>query len=154
MKIKTTDWDAVAASAPLNKEASVVRDGSGAAFVTKSERVRNDILENPLPVIIPPHQFKDFTGRTFGRYRIVGFVDLKKANVGKTSQAKWLARCACGLYQTLKHTTLVKYDAGAAMLQNDRCFRCMSQARIFKGKGNTTVRNELAEARSAPTEGA
>lgn len=86
--MRTTNWDAVITSAPLNKQAAMMRDGRSTAEV----KVENSYVEQPTV-----RDFRDFhgsaeqdlRGKRFGQLSVIGLADRKSA---------WVSKCDCGKY--------------------------------------------------------
>lgn len=108
--MKTTDWSAVVASAPINRSAA--RDmaysyapdtGDPAPHLARVTRQ------------VPSHDpnFRDYTGFRKGRLICVGY-----AGTGSDQKARWVVRCQCGRYEYRK-TKAFRPDC-----PNDRCQNC------------------------------
>lgn len=91
--MRTTNFDAVVASAPLNRTASVVRDGSGEHW-DPVVRATQAHWTSPPPMKSPPTVAPDLTGATTGRLRVVGYY-----GSSKKSGSRWVVRCTCGDYE-------------------------------------------------------
>lgn len=104
MTIRTTNFDAIAASAPLDRQASVVRDGSGDQWENQHMSTQAQHWKAPpLPTHRRPHNTPDYTGAKIGRMTIVSFHGYS----GKSNPvAVWLARCACGDYEVRRADTI------------------------------------------------
>jgi len=91
--LRTTDFDRIASSAPLNATASVVRDSPGEHWTpqAKDDRIRSDV---PIPCAPLPHGAPDLTGWRTGRLVIIGYHSRRKKN-GRM----WVVRCLCGAYE-------------------------------------------------------
>lgn len=104
--MKTTNWDAVAASAPLDAQASVVRDGSGDLFETKINAGAQAHWKAPPPPLAskPNAGLPDLTGHRFGRLVVVRFHGATSKN---NPVPTWLVRCACGDYELRRTKTIL-----------------------------------------------
>lgn len=107
--IRTTNFDRIAASAPLNTTASVVRDGSGEHWTPHKpfdQRVHSDV---PIPCAPPPQGATDLTGLRAGRLLVIGFHSRRKK-----SGRMWVVRCQCGAYEVRKGSKLTEDRPAAA----------------------------------------
>lgn len=117
-----TDFNRIAASAPVNKQAAMQTSGGE----TWSPKVAlQDYFEDmPRTKRIPSHhkvssEFVDFTGQQFGRLKVIGLMEKKVSS----HKASWVCRCSCGGYCTRTSKSLkVAARAGNSFL--DRCGRC------------------------------
>lgn len=106
--MKTTDWSAVTASAPINKEAAVARDGSGDQF-NSIKRICQIHSRECLPTIPCPKNKKNLTGKKRDRLTVIGLYageDNPKAVESKGSL--WVCKCVCGAYVTRRQHKLAK----------------------------------------------
>ncbi len=103
--MRTTNFDVIAASAPLNREASVARDGSGETWGFEVHEQISHWKAPPLPTHRRPHGMSDLSGRSFGLLKVLRFHGYRE---GKNAPALWLVRCSCGDYETRRHAKLVK----------------------------------------------
>lgn len=159
--MKTVNYDALAASAPLNMTAAVVRDGGGEhweAHVSDHE-VWTDI---PLPTQPVPENAEDLSGRTFGRLRVVGYFGSHHK-----AAAQWVVRCSCGGYGVRRSRAIraAREDACCAKCNHaehvKHVFRAATRGRWDDGSpytgdsglrtasGNATLR-ELGKPRVGP----
>lgn len=108
MTAKTTNFDAVVASAPANATAAVVTAGSR----THYESSRKVVPEHVHTDIRPP--LKDLrrldrnaratavalVGKRIGRLTVIGIREEPKRFTGGTKRkARWVVRCDCGRYE-------------------------------------------------------
>lgn len=100
--IRTTDFDRIASSAPLNTTASVVRDSPGEHWTPKAkdDRIHSDV---PIPCVRLPDGAPDLTGRRAGRLVVIGYHSRRKSN-GRM----WVVRCQCGTYEVRKGSKLTE----------------------------------------------
>jgi hypothetical protein len=124
--MKTVDYDALAASSPVNAQAA--RDMS--ARDTEGRDVEPDRLElwatkkDPAKYSAMYAKFRDLTGLVKGRLTVIGMVE-----GGNTAGARWMVRCVCGRYETRRTKALRPTN------QNDRCTECDKLSRLQKGIG-------------------
>ena len=97
---RTTNWDAVAASTPLNTTASVVRDSPGEHWtpLVMDQRIHSDV---PIPCAVLPTGAPNLTGLRVGRLVVIGYHSRRKKN-GRM----WVVRCQCGAYEVRKASKL------------------------------------------------
>ena len=92
--MKTTNWDAVAASAPQDRQASVIRDGSGDLWAPKVSETSHHWDAPPPPLAERPEWVVDRTGEVIDRLKVVRYHGKRK------SGGHWfLVRCTCGAYE-------------------------------------------------------
>lgn len=127
--MKGVDWDALAAAAPLNRDASIARDGSGEIFTPLKRGLKERQFTEipPLRAHPPDPGFVDMTGRKIGRLTVVGY--LGKGHKG----ALWLVRCACGAFERRVTRTLKR---SAVDGRNDRCGECGYLDELRNGRVN------------------
>ena len=91
---RTVDYDRLASSAPINRQAALTRDGRGPDFGLEAMELENHWSAPPPPERAPPRDLPRLEGREFGAgMRVVRYH-------GKRSNgARWLVRCACGDYE-------------------------------------------------------
>ena len=100
--MKSTDWDAVAASVAQDKTASIVRDGSGDQW---HEGFENCYKLQPGLKRYKGAQDKDLTGKTFGRFKVVGASDRgRKSKKGY----RWVCKCSCSNFSVISYRALTK----------------------------------------------
>ena len=115
--MKTTDWNAVVTSTPLNKEAAVARDGSGEIFtpLKKVDWAKVDEIPKVVPPPITSPHFVDYSGVKYGRITVIGYIG------PSANGASWLVRCACGNHERRRTAAVRKgIEEGRA----DRCGEC------------------------------
>lgn len=92
--MRTTNFDAIAASAPLNREASTVRDGSGDLWEPQIKATTLRWDAPPVPEAKMPAHVVDLSGRQIGRLTVVRYHGKRKSG-----GHFWLVRCSCGDYE-------------------------------------------------------
>ncbi|MBP7704178.1 MAG: hypothetical protein KA105_02695 [Caulobacter sp.] len=123
-RIKTTDFDAIATSAPLDRQASIVRDGSGDHYVAPMPDHQAHWSAPPLPLAPRPADVEDLTGRTLGQLTVIRY----HGRIG--SGSRWLVRCSCGDYELRKTRVIVRqHSAGSG----GRCRVCDRVAQMREG---------------------
>lgn len=132
MKRATVDYDALATSAPLNRDAAIARDGSGEHFDfrVKDGRIHMDA---PPPTKPAPHGAPDLTGIIFGRMRVIGYYGSNQKG------GLWLSRCTCGAYET-RRAKAIRNPVNT----DDCCAKCtqldrMRQREYFRMTGKNKV---------------
>ena len=132
--MKTVDYDALAASAPLNRDAALARDGRGEQYQAKL-RPGARHWEAPPPTRPIPADVADLTGVKIGRLTVVGYL----GRIG--GHARWLVRCVCGDYEARRRRAIVDPRPDA----DNCCEECHIEARLRRadyvrrtGKEKTT----------------
>lgn len=144
--MRTTNFDAIAAAAPLDRQASAVRDGSGDQWTPKISDHQQHWKAPPLPAStfqerIGGRKQIDFTGKVFGRLTVVRFHGVSG---GSKQLAVWLVRCACGDYEIRRAKSLA-YKSEI----NPCCHECKALDRlrhIASATNTRAVREEQAAA--------
>jgi hypothetical protein len=113
--MRTTDFDALAASAPLNREAATVRDGSGDRWDGKVPSFHAHWDAPPLPEHERPCDLPDMAGLRFGRMTVIRFHRRRKYG------AQWLVRCTCGGYELRKTSAIKALIAGTTGATEEHC---------------------------------
>lgn len=137
--MKTTNWDALVTSAPIDKDAALARDGKGESWspVTKI----TNCLDHPGELKAfhdPTSCAEDLTGQRFGGVVVLG-VSVRDTSKGKTA---WVARCDCGKYARFSRQGIhaARVDGRAY------CGECLLLHDIQAGKGKTPLqRKQRAE---------
>lgn len=133
-RMRTTNFDAIAASAPLNREASTVRDGSGDQWEAK---VPDGVLHwRDLPALRSPQSLSPVgrqalaatQGMRFGRLTVVGLLDKGTSS----APASWVCRCVCGAYEARRMKSL---QSGKATM----CHECQAVEEIRATKTNSAA---------------
>jgi hypothetical protein len=123
-----TNWDALVASAPLNKQAALDASAKGGAFVPRVKFHPDTHIHAEIqPKIRKAHSSDDLTGRIFGRLKVLGLADLPNRNPGR--KTAWVVQCICGRYENRKAKGLK--DGSPQSLQ---CAACLYKENILKGK--------------------
>jgi hypothetical protein len=128
--MRTSNFEALATAAPLNREASVVRDGSGDTWTQTIPEQMDHWTAPPLPLSPRPDNIEDLTGKVFGRLTVIRFHGSRE---GKHARPVWLVRCLCGDYETRRHKTLQK-----AANPDDACLICTKAEQLRKRGAKTT----------------
>lgn len=87
--LRTTNWDAVITSSPLDKQASIVRDGRGSGVEVTIE---NSFTEQP-----PVRDFRDFFGKPEDDLRDQRFNYLTVLGLAE-KRKNWVCKCDCGRF--------------------------------------------------------
>lgn len=103
--MRTMDFDRIATAAPLDRQASVARDGSGDLWQAKVPEWHAHWNAPPLAERPMPPQTPDLSGRKFGRLTVIRY-----HRAHKHKGAQWLVRCTCGAYE-LRCTAVIKAEA-------------------------------------------
>jgi hypothetical protein len=114
-RIRTMDWDAVAAAAPLDKAASVVRDGAGEHY--DPEALGQPHWTTPPPTTKAPGHRADLTGVSVGRLRVVGY-----SHSHPKGGSRWVVRCTCGDYEL--RTSKAIEEPGPNGTHEPMCRKC------------------------------
>lgn len=126
--MRTTDWDRIVTSAPLNRDAAVARDACGVAYTPAIADDDNVIRsDTPLPVR-KPSKGTDLSGKRCNRLVVQGLYAVE----GKSN--RWVVRCDCGAYETRRATSL-NNPAYAATAMCSHCDHLEQLRRGLKPKG-------------------
>lgn len=137
---RTTNWDALIASAPMNKDAAVARDGRGISFEPPAKALTN-ALDAPPPLKpytdVPEN---NLTNQRFQKLTVLGLRDLP----GRGSGASWVCRCDCGRYACFTSKALKKHRAeGRAM-----CSEC-DYIEAIKAGSHRPTKEDILEQQAA-----
>jgi hypothetical protein len=142
VSVRTTNFDALATAAPLDRQASVVRDGSGDSYERALPGLvvrRWDAPPRLKPLTDPSHRLllQQYTGQRVGRLTILGV--WADAPVGKNRKAIWVVRCLCGYYEGYKFGSIFKIPAEACcshcrQTENLRVVARQTQSRKYRRK--------------------
>lgn len=115
--MKTTSWDRIVSSAPLNKDAALARDGRGENYEPNCRiNPGSAHSDTPLPTIRFGGGGENLTNVKFGRMTVIGVAkDTRQNDRGRA----WVVRCACGNYEH-RRTKAIRNTANA----NDCCTKC------------------------------
>ncbi|MEY1555302.1 hypothetical protein AB3Y40_06670 [Yoonia sp. R2331] len=119
-----TDFDRIAASAPVSKQAAVSAKGGGQGYEmqTKMHQWPECPPLKDLTAVRKTDGFQDMTGRR-GRFNVLGMLAHK---IGpKDQKGHWVCRCDCGVFVGVKSKTLKN--------GMDRCPSC-AQAALMRGE--------------------
>ena len=97
---KTTNWDAVAASAPLDVTAARVMGAVGEPSAFRKKVIGETYRRDFAPPKVKPREVirgVNLTGLVVGRLTVIGLADLPERN--KKRNAAWVVRCVCGAYE-------------------------------------------------------
>jgi hypothetical protein len=114
-------FDQLLTSRPVDKAAARVIGGGINYEPDKIIAQRHWSAPPPLAEITPllraNRQFRDMTGISFGRFKVVGYLGI----LGSDKQAKplWLVRCACGDYESRTRKSISNTKNSG-----DRCDKC------------------------------
>lgn len=149
-RVRTMSFDAVAAAAPLNREASVVRDGSGDLWAPKIKEHIEHWDAPPPPEAPRPEIMPDLTGRTVGRLTVIRY------HGRRGDSGRWLVRCACGAYELRRSKAITNpkpRDGG----QEHACAACdylysitWKQKHLGSGVGRKRADDALLDRLAAP----
>lgn len=129
---KTTNWDAVIASAPLNKDAAVARDGKGTHWTPEMKLSRGKVRHfAPIPTkpLKMMYMATNLTGLRVGKLTVVGLADFPERN--KKRPAAWVVRCVCGYYET---RTAKALRNPAFVATNHECDECRYLTELKAGR--------------------
>lgn len=112
---RTTDFDRLSTSAPMNRAAALARDGGGTHFTPRAGKVNSARWAAPPEMRPVPADMHDFTGRVFDRFTVIGL----SAMTGKTGP-RWVLRCTCGYYENRRNRLLVE-GTGRAITMCSEC---------------------------------
>lgn len=131
----TMNFDAVAAAAPLNREASAVRDGSGDLWEARVPAHIKHWSAPPPQERPPPPDIADLTGLVRNRLTVVRYHGPAKDG------GRWLVRCACGNYE-LRRAKAIRKGGDEEMA----CFVCVKVETLRRrGSGKNTRATRRAE---------
>jgi hypothetical protein len=146
--MKTMDFDRIATSAPLDRQASVARDGSGDLWEAKIPDFHPHWDTPPLPEKPMPGGTPDLSGMKVGRMVVVRF-----HRTHHKRGAQWLVRCSCGAYE-LRQTSAVKktddpdHCCYACQRVNNLRKRAASPATMARRKADEALLDSFAKGRA------
>jgi hypothetical protein len=112
MKIRTTDWDAVLASAPNDATAATVTAKSTDAPLSVKLPDHIQHWESPPEMRPIPPLHKVQMGHKKGRFTVVGYWKAVK------DKKLYVCRCACGRYEPRREKSLLRTG-------HDECRECL-----------------------------
>ena len=150
MPVKTADWDAIAASAPLDATAGRVVSQSGEHYDPEHQAGPQYFSSIAPPPMIPRHrlsgtvadEWDDLVGRRKGRLTVIGLANVKVSIGG----ARWAVRCDCGRWERRRADAIKHHDPA----NFDGCIACRNfdaKRRAYEQKGGRS----LAEIAGAAT---
>lgn len=112
--MRTTDWDMLAASSPLNADAA-------RAWVYGYDG-EEPILLDRAAARLPTHEpgFQNLIGLAVGRLVVVACAG------SKAGVARWIVRCVCGRYE-------IRRSKSPRLAQSRECERCHRVIRMREG---------------------
>lgn len=140
--LTTTNWDAVIASTPMNRDAAIVASGKGGAFVPrKAGIVQPWDAHSDAPLPIAPvtekmrrlPKFVDLSGTEIGKLTVVGISSTKDRN---RSGHAWVVRCRCGKYEHRRTKSLrnMMSIAGIEPIKRAECKECDYTREMLAGR--------------------
>jgi len=116
---------------PIDRTASrVVSKGAHYEYIHDGQSILSDL---PIPIKFLPFGRKDYTGTRLGRFFVIGFYGIV-TRTGESSKGansrKWVVRCVCGMYSTVKEKTIRKY---ANKDCDFCCSRCYNNKKLSGG---------------------
>lgn len=117
--LRTTNFDAIAAAAPLDARASAVRDGGGDHWTATLPADVEHWSAPPLPEDERPRDVADISGLVVGRLTVVRYHRTRPSG-GRRS--RWLVRCQCGDYELRKTRAVTNAKHPDQMM----CFACQA----------------------------
>lgn len=119
--MRTSNFDAILTSAPLNRQASIIRDSDGEGAWEPKISVRWwDIMPEPTPL---PAGLPNLVGTKFGRLTVVGHLGKET----KHGYRKWYVRCQCGGYETRTCKAILRSEPSRD--GEPMCDKCMGLIR-------------------------
>ena len=128
----STNWDALAASAPLDRKAATVAGRGDAAGDGETERMLAPPPMREFPADQP--QMTDWTGVRAGRLMVLGLADTP----GTAAGAGWACRCDCGDFHIARAKTLRRFSEGK--LGPLMCYRCHNRRASLEGRWKDRTR--------------
>lgn len=137
MSIRTMNFDAVGAAAPLDRQASVVRDGSGDLWDATIPPHHQHWDAPPLAEAGRPASAADLTGRQMGR-----MIAVRYHRSHPKHGAQWLMRCVCGSYE-LRRAKAIQTNT-----DDDHCCWVCNRVNVLRKRGaaaNSAARRQADE---------
>lgn len=140
-RIRTVDFDRLASSTPLNKQAAVDYNATGEQPSCKASG-GHVLLAPPRMRPVPTvSTFVDLTGRRFGSLAVIGLKAIEPED-GKWAETRWVCRCTCGNYTLRRADKLSKKPADA----DERCPECDQKRRVLESAGSKKADRRLRHA--------
>ena len=121
--MKTSNFDAVLASSPSNRDVAIAV--SGGESWTPAVKFSEELFDIRPPTKAVDGSCRraghDLTGASFGRLKVVGLSE------SASNGASWVCRCSCGFFVRRKAKVL---KAGTS----DRCSQCMYVKKLREGQ--------------------
>ena len=111
--IRTTDFDALASSAPMNSDAAKAYNMSGTSDIAYNVPAHVDHWDAPPKVKPAPLGKTDRSGKRRGDLTVVGYLGSGRRG------ARWLVKCLCGQYESRTSKAVDNPENNA-----DCCLRC------------------------------
>lgn len=139
--MKTTNFDFIAAAAPLNRTASIVRDGTGDTYDGRVPSWHAHWKAPPLPEGVFNRQSggQDLSGHEFGQ----GMRVIRYHRRHKKTGAQWLVRCACGDYE-LRSTKAIRAAKDTHVCQSCDWFQHVKWVAENERRGRTVAAADAA----------
>lgn len=145
-RIRTVDFDRLATSVPLNKQAAQDYNATGEAPQSR-DRGPCEVFLAPPAGRPTPSGVQDFAGCRFGNAKSI-HLRARQPGDGKNRVASWVMRCDCANFYLRNHRRLVETPPGAPIEECPVCTR--DRAALSRGKGaDRKLRHVLREARKA-----
>lgn len=125
MSIRTTNFDALAAAAPLDRQASVIRDGSGDLWDGRVQATQAHWKAPPIPVHERPEDQPDLTGLRQGRLTAIRYHETRT----KPRRHQWLVRCDCGDYEVRRAEVIADHRG-----EHEACCQACDWLRIIRNR--------------------
>jgi len=113
--LRTTNYDAISAAAPLDAQARLVRDGSGDQWQGRIPADVEHWRAPPLPEAPLPSGVRNLAGLSVGRLTVVRY-----HRTHPKRGARWLVRCQCGDYEVRSTKALT----GSVPVERSMCHAC------------------------------
>lgn len=91
----TVDYQALATSAPINRDAAIARDGVSRQGYEPAKKIVQRHWSAPPPLQPMPEGVVNRAGIKFGKFTVVGYLERNKKK-----GSLWLVRCTCGDYES------------------------------------------------------
>lgn len=132
----TTNYDAIATAAPVNRQAALMRDGRGEVAEAPTSPGQERWDSPPLPERNPPPDLPRLEGRVFGDgMRVVRY------HGTRWNGARWLVRCRCSWFELRSTKAILTAQADHA------CSACQYAATQRRNYDADRARPEWREER-------